>query len=151
MGWISYSRERVFRNDGKLQSVGNAAYIHGREGYEALNRQHFDYTDRHDVLHSTMTVPENAPEWVKEYAQDDKYVEFWNDLEQRENDYLENRWHRQGADGILQKQAKTFTYFREIIALPKELNQEQAIKTLRYFAKYKETGNNYWRKSKYPT
>jgi len=129
MGWVHYSRDIPYRNGENLQSVGNAAYIHRTEGYDSLNRQHFDYTDRsHDLLESQMIVPENAPEWVKAHAQKGTYVEFWEELEQRENDYLDHRWRRQSEDAILEKKAKTFVYFRETIALPIELNQEQNVK-----------------------
>lgn len=129
LGWIHFNRDIPYRNGGNLQSVGNAAYIHRTEGYDSLNRQHFDYTDRaHDLLDSQMIVPETAPEWVKDHAKEGTFVEFWEELEQRENEYLDQRWRRQDADAIFDKKAKTFVYFRETIALPLELNQEQNMK-----------------------
>jgi Ti-type conjugative transfer relaxase TraA len=133
MGWIHFQRQVIYRHGGHLQSVGNAAYIHRQEGYDALNREHFNYSDRGDLLQSGMIVPEDAPEWIKQHAKDGSYVEFWEEIENRENQYLENRWHKQTEETILKKQAKAMSYFREIVAILKELNQEQSVRFIEDF------------------
>lgn len=110
----------IQRSKGK-NAVASAAYRRAAKLYDEKEQKDWDYTNKPDVIHSELIVPENAPDWAKELvaihqADPSKAAEkIWNSVEA-----VEKRKDAQLA--------------REIeFALPVELNQEQNILLAREF------------------
>jgi|GEM_PF-6324610 len=116
-----------------LGSVGHACYIHRDEGYDQTDGQSFNWTAKTDLFESQMIVGEGAAKWAHEYAERKDYVGFWEQYENCENQYLENRYARQDWDAIEEYKAKAPIYFRETIALPIELSNEQNSELIKEF------------------
>jgi len=129
MGWIHLHREVGYRHDNKLSAVGNAAYIHREKGYDAREGRSHDWTGDESVTSAVsaarMMPGEGAPAWVKRFAENGDVVEFWNEVERREDAYLDKRYRRRGLDAIDDQKVKALIYSKETIALPVELNRFQ--------------------------
>lgn len=110
----------IQRSKGK-NAIASAAYRRAAKLYDEKEQKDWNYTNKPDVIHSEIIVPENAPDWAKELiaiheAHPSKAAEkIWNMVEAAEK-------------------RKDAQLAREIeFALPIELNQEQSILLAREF------------------
>lgn len=101
--------------------IAKSAYRRAARLYDEKEAKHWNYTNKPDVIYSEITVPENAPDWVKAlvelHAEHPALAagQLWNQL-----DKAEKRVDAQLA--------------REIeFALPIELNEAQSIELARAF------------------
>lgn len=107
-----YYLEVKIGSKGKGQSaIASSAYRSGTKLIDEVTGKVFDYTRKTGVVHSEISLCDNAPE---EYANREN---LWNAVHKIEK-------------------ASNAQIFREIIvAIPKELNQEEQIKLLRDYVK----------------
>ena len=60
-----FNISRVQRSKGH-SAVAAAAYRHGRKMRSEMEGRTWNYSDREDVVHGEITLPEDAPAWMEE-------------------------------------------------------------------------------------
>lgn len=119
MAIYHFTVKAISRAKGR-NAVAAAAYRHGQNFSDEHTGQVFNHTNKKDVEHSELLIPENAPEWVKELSEldsDEASQKLWNAVE-----VFEKRKDAQTA--------------REVeFALPHELNKEQQLELAKEFIK----------------
>jgi Ti-type conjugative transfer relaxase TraA len=108
----------ISRSTGK-SAVASAAYRHAAKMFDERENRSWNYQKKNDVLHSEISIPENAPEWIKEIIANNTVNKsseiIWNAVEN-----IEKRNDAQLA--------------REVeFSLPIELNKDQSLILARDF------------------
>jgi hypothetical protein len=104
------------------KATAATAYISGTKIYDELSGKIFDYTNKkEEVVHSTIHIPKNTFDWVKELQKDRQ--KLWNTVERTET-----------KKSTKPKKAQIARRF--IVALPNELNLEQQIVLMDEFSEF---------------
>jgi len=127
LGWITYRREIVSRNQNRRQSIGQAARIFALNAEDKLRGVSYPFAKNKKPDHTKMCMPSTAPKWLQIFRDNNDIIGFWETLEKEEDEYLENRWRRKTKEEIFLKKEKAVVYFREILGLPKEMSQETGL------------------------
>ncbi|HAU0345697.1 TPA: Ti-type conjugative transfer relaxase TraA [Legionella pneumophila] len=108
MAIYRFSVQPISRSQGR-SVVASSAYRSGEKIIDERTGATYDYTDKNDVVHKEIFLPENAPQWMSERSQ------LWNAVELGEN----------RKDAQLAREVQ--------LALPRELTIEQNTKLVREF------------------
>ena len=110
MAIYHFSGQVISRSSGR-SAVACACYRSGQKLYDGKQDKVLDFTNKHDIAHSEILLPEGAPEWMADREQ------LWNAVERSE----------------LRKDAQLAREFN--ISLPRELSMEQNLELMREFIK----------------
>ncbi len=134
MAIFSMSAGFCSRSSGK-GAVAQAAYRAGEKFRDESRGRDFDFskkTENHDI-HQRVLLPEHAPEWMKDSEK------LWNHVQSFETNLIFKRYSGTQTDPVAREKSlagrlKALNSAKDsatqIIALPRELNEEQNIKML---------------------
>ncbi|HEM7055157.1 TPA: Ti-type conjugative transfer relaxase TraA, partial [Legionella pneumophila] len=110
MAIYRFSAQPISRSQGR-SVVASSAYRSGEKIIDERTGTTYDYTDKNDVVHKEIFLPESAPQWMSERSK------LWNAVELGEN----------RKDAQLAREVQ--------LALPRELTIEQNTELVREFVK----------------
>lgn len=112
---IYHFSQKLFTRGAGRNAVNCAAYRRGARLHDSASGETFDYTRKKGVEHSELTVPADAPAWLREIAARDDSAALWSAVEA----------HEKRKDARLAKEIE--------LALPRELDRKQQLDLVRTF------------------